>query len=203
MIPKGDRWSATGKRKTAIARVTLTPGSGQIFIHKWRLFPTDEAASISYRDPKSGAVIEEAVVFSPKAKTKPNAVPTTARLGKKPFQYTPIAEYFGRETLQMIVNQPFEITKTVGQYDVFVNVTGGGLSGQAGAIRHGIAKALVFLERTKATSAVVEASEGDNSRSPVRLSLKRAGLLTRDSRTKERKKYGRAAARKRFQFSKR
>lgn len=203
MIPKGDRWSATGKRKTAIARVTLTPGSGQIFISKWRLFPTDRPASISYRDPKSGATLEEAVVFSAKAKTKINAVPTTARLGKKPFQYTPISEYFGRETLQMIVNQPFELTKTIGQFDVFINVTGGGLSGQAGAIRHGISKALVTFERTKSTTIVVEVAEGDNSRSPVRLSLKRAGLLTRDSRVKERKKYGRAAARKRFQFSKR
>ena len=97
----------------------------------------------------------------------------------------PIGTYFGRSTLQMIVRQPLELTETLSQFDVYVNVVGGGLSGQAGAIRHGIARALQ------------EAQE--DLRSP----LKKAGMLTRDSRKVERKKYGQPGARKRFQYSKR
>jgi small subunit ribosomal protein S9 len=94
-------------------------------------------------------------------------------------------EYFGRETSKMVVRQPFELTENVGKYDVFVNVCGGGDSGQAGAIKHGITKALL---------------EADPEQ---RAELKKAGFITRDSRVKERKKYGRRAARARFQFSKR
>lgn len=94
-------------------------------------------------------------------------------------------EYFGRETSKMVVRQPLELTENVGKYDVYVNVCGGGDSGQAGAIKHGITKALL------------EASP------ELRPELKKAGFITRDSRVKERKKYGRAAARRRFQFSKR
>ncbi|MDY0300350.1 MAG: 30S ribosomal protein S9 [Trichlorobacter sp.] len=96
-----------------------------------------------------------------------------------------IDEYFGRETSKMIVRQPLELTENVGKYDVYVNVCGGGDSGQAGAIKHGITKALL---------------EADPE---LRAGLKKAGFITRDSRVKERKKYGLAAARKRFQYSKR
>ncbi|MDH4099769.1 MAG: 30S ribosomal protein S9 [Nitrospirota bacterium] len=96
-----------------------------------------------------------------------------------------INEYFGREPLKMIINQPLEIANVVGKYDVFVNVAGGGHSGQAGAIRHGISRALLLTDTT------------------VRAKLKPEGLLTRDPRAKERKKYGLKSARRRFQFSKR
>ena len=94
-------------------------------------------------------------------------------------------EYFGRETSKMVVRQPLELTENVGKFDVYVNVCGGGDSGQAGAIKHGITKALL---------------EADPE---LRAELKKAGFITRDSRVKERKKYGRAAARKRLQYSKR
>jgi small subunit ribosomal protein S9 len=97
----------------------------------------------------------------------------------------PIDEYFGRETLKMIVRQPLEMTEALEQYDVLVNVRGGGLSGQAGAVRHGISRALLVT--------------GDD----VRPTLKKAGMLTRDPRKVERKKYGRPGARKRYQYSKR
>ena len=94
-------------------------------------------------------------------------------------------EYFGSDILKVIVNQPFAVTNTVGKYDVVVKVVGGGLTGQAGAIRHGIARAL---------------NEANSEFRPV---LKAAGLLTRDPRMKERKKYGMKKARKAPQFSKR
>ena len=96
-----------------------------------------------------------------------------------------IDEYFGLETLKLIVNQPFGTTETTGKFDVVAKVCGGGLSGQAGAIRHGVAKALL---------------EADAEFRPA---LKKAGLLTRDPRMKERKKYGLKAARRAPQFSKR
>jgi small subunit ribosomal protein S9 len=96
-----------------------------------------------------------------------------------------LENYFPRETSRMIIKQPFELTNTLGKYDVKVNVLGGGISGQAGAIKHGIAKALL------------EVNQG------FRNVLKKAGFLSRDARIKERKKYGRKKARKRFQFSKR
>ncbi len=105
--------------------------------------------------------------------------------GKIVINKRPIEEYFGRDTLKMIVRQPLELTEAVDQYDVLVNVRGGGLSGQAGAIRHGISRALLVT--------------GDDVRSP----LKKAGVLTRDPRKVERKKYGRPGARKRYQYSKR
>jgi small subunit ribosomal protein S9 len=94
-------------------------------------------------------------------------------------------EYFGRETSKMIVRQPFEVTDNAGKFDVFVNVCGGGASGQAGAIKHGITRALL---------------EADAN---LRGVLKKAGFVTRDSRVVERKKYGRKGARASFQFSKR
>ncbi len=96
-----------------------------------------------------------------------------------------IDDYFGLETLKLIVRQGFGVTDTVGKFDVIANVDGGGVTGQAGAIRMGIARALVLVD--------------ENYRSP----LKRAGLLTRDPRMKERKKYGLKAARRAPQFSKR
>jgi small subunit ribosomal protein S9 len=123
---------ATGKRKNAIARVWLKPGSGKI--------------TVNDRDS---------------------------------------LQYFGRPTLRMIINQPFDVVRRVGQYDVVCTIVGGGLSGQAGALRHGISQALVHYEPD------------------LRPSLKAGGFLTRDSRVVERKKYGRAKARRRFQFSKR
>jgi len=123
---------ATGRRKHAVARVWLQPGSGKIAINDRSL-----------------------------------------------------EEYFGRETSRMVFRQALELTETSGQYDVFVNVSGGGLSGQADAIRHGISRVL-----TKVDPA-------------YRAPLKKAGYLTRDARAKERKKYGQRGARARFQFSKR
>ncbi len=123
---------ATGKRKDAIARVWIKPGSGKI--------------TVNGRD---------------------------------------VATYFARPVLRMVVNQPFGIVNRVGQFDVVCTVVGGGLSGQAGAVRHGISKALTYYEPG------------------LRGALKHEGFLTRDSRTVERKKYGRAKARRSFQFSKR
>jgi len=94
-------------------------------------------------------------------------------------------EYFGLETLRMLVRQPLELTGTMGKFDVVVNVVGGGVSGQAGAIRHGITRALIESDET------------------LKSVLKKAGFLTRDPRMKERKKYGLKAARRAPQFSKR
>ena len=93
--------------------------------------------------------------------------------------------YFPNETLRMIIRQPLQLTETVGKFDVLINVRGGGPAGQAGAIRHGITRALLEYN------------------ADLRPQLKQAGLITRDPRIKERKKYGQKGARKRFQFSKR
>lgn len=125
-------FTATGRRKTSVARVFLRPGKGRI--------------TINHRS---------------------------------------LEEYFGRETARMIVMQPFDLTQTAGSLDIDVNVTGGGNSGQAGAIRHGITRALMLLNI--------------DFRGP----LKKAGFVTRDPRAVERKKYGRHKARKRPQYSKR
>ncbi len=131
-MAKSTRFYGTGRRKSSVARVYLTQGTGKITINK--------------KD---------------------------------------IEDYFGLETLKVIVRQPFAVTGTEGKYDVLVNVYGGGFTGQAGAIRHGIARALN------------EANE------ELRPALKKAGFLTRDPRMKERKKYGLKAARRAPQFSKR
>ena len=96
-----------------------------------------------------------------------------------------ISDYFGLETMKLIVNQPFGVTDTVGKFDIVANVKGGGFSGQAGAIRHGVARALLSVDETY---------------KPL---LKKAGFLTRDPRMKERKKYGLKGARRAPQFSKR
>ncbi len=123
---------ATGKRKTAIARVRMRLGTGNVLVY-----------------------------------------------GK------PVDEYFARDVLRTIVRQPFEVVNAHDRYDVIAKVQGGGVSGQADAVRHGIARALEKLDPT------------------MRTSLKKRGLLTRDARKKERKKYGQKGARARFQFSKR
>ena len=131
------RYYATGKRKSAVARVwMITPGSGKITINK-----------------------------------------------------QDIDKYIGRETSKMLLRQPLEITKTSDVFDINVNVHGGGASGQAGAIKHGISRALLAYNR-----------ELDRGIGKI---LKKAGMLTRDSRIKERKKYGQRGARARYQYSKR
>ena len=132
MAKASNRYYGTGRRKSSVARVYLSPGTGKITINK--------------RD---------------------------------------IDDYFGLETLKVVVRQPLELTGTLGRFDVSVNVKGGGFTGQAGAIRHGISRAL--LE-----------ADGD-----YRPQLKAAGFLTRDPRMKERKKYGLKGARRAPQFSKR
>ena len=131
-LDKYGRAYATGRRKDAVARVWLKPGSGKI--------------EVNGRDQ---------------------------------------TVYFARPTLRLVINQPFDVTDRVGQYDVVATVKGGGLSGQAGAVKHGIAQALSRYEPA------------------LRTAVKREGFLTRDSRVVERKKYGRAKARRSFQFSKR
>ncbi|MCH7681015.1 30S ribosomal protein S9 [candidate division KSB1 bacterium] len=105
--------------------------------------------------------------------------------GKVTVNKVPLLDFFKRETLQMTIEQPLELTGTLGKYDISANVNGGGLSGQAGAVRLGIARALLKIDEE------------------YRPKLKQAGFLTRDPRMKERKKYGQPGARKRFQFSKR
>ena len=102
------------------------------------------------------------------------------KINRKPFE-----QYFPNETLRMIIRQPLQLTETTGKFDLLINVKGGGSAGQAGAIRHGITRALMEYN------------------SDLRPALKQAGLVTRDPRIKERKKYGQKGARKRFQFSKR
>ena len=131
-LDKFGRAYATGKRKNAVARVWVRPGTGKITVNERTL-----------------------------------------------------EVYFARPVLRMIINQPFGIANRVGQYDIVATVSGGGLSGQAGALRHGISRALTYYE--------------PELRSP----LKKGGFLTRDSRVVERKKYGKAKARRSFQFSKR
>ena len=101
-------------------------------------------------------------------------------INRKPFD-----QYFPNETLRMIIRQPLQLTETAGKFDILINVRGGGPAGQAGAIRHGITRALLEYN------------------ADLRPALKQAGLVTHDPRIKERKKYGQKGARKRFQFSKR
>jgi small subunit ribosomal protein S9 len=127
-----ERFHATGKRKSAVARVWLKPGQGLIIINK-----------------------------------------------------KPMEEYIARELDRLLIRQPLELTDTLGKYDIQVNVRGGGISGQAGAIRHALSRALITVNA--------------DFRGP----LKKAALLTRDSRIKERKKYGMRGPRARYQYSKR
>jgi small subunit ribosomal protein S9 len=131
-LDKQGRAYATGKRKNAVARVWIKPGSGKIEVNT-----------------------------------------------------RPVEVFFARPVLRMLIQQPLVASNRAGQYDVVCSVSGGGLSGQAGAVRHGLAKALTYFEPD------------------LRGVLKRGGFLTRDPRVVERKKYGRAKARRSFQFSKR
>jgi small subunit ribosomal protein S9 len=131
-MAREQKWLATGRRKVAVARVWLKPGSGVITIN-----------------------------------------------------HRPIDNYFGRQTSKMVIRQPLELVEQKDKLDIVVNVCGGGLSGQAGAIRHGITRALIMYNPE------------------FRPALKKAGFITRDARAVERKKYGRPGARRRFQFSKR
>mgnify|MGYP002621280659 FL=1 len=105
--------------------------------------------------------------------------------GKITINGRDVEDYFGLETLKLIINQPFGVTGTEGKFDIVANVRGGGISGQAGAIRHGVSRALLLADDS------------------YRTLLKKAGFLTRDPRMKERKKYGLKAARRASQFSKR
>jgi small subunit ribosomal protein S9 len=105
--------------------------------------------------------------------------------GKITINHRELDDYFGRATSKMILRQPLELTETVNRYDIYVNVAGGGLSGQADAIQHGITRSLMKINAS------------------FRPALKKAGFVTRDPRIKERKKYGQRGARARFQFSKR
>ena len=132
MVKKSDVVLATGRRKCAVARVRLTPGSGNVVVN-----------------------------------------------GK------PMADYFTSESLCGFINQVFAVSETVGKFDVAANCDGGGMAGQAGALRHGIARALINYDEE------------------LRAVLKQNGMVTRDSRVKERKKSGQPGARRRFQFSKR
>jgi len=149
---------ATGRRKDAVARVWVTRGSG-----KFRI--------------KRGAGLTPKVVKDRKV--------VKGETREKREEYRTLQTYFARSTLQMIVLQPFATIDRLGQYDVTITVNGGGLSGQAGAVRHGISRALC------------------NYDPGLRAPLKAGGFLTRDDREVERKKYGKAKARRSFQFSKR
>jgi small subunit ribosomal protein S9 len=128
---------------------------------------------------------EKVIIATGRRKTSVARVYLKPGKGKISINDRSLQEYFGRETERMIVMQPFELTQTSGSFDIEVNVVGGGNSGQAGAIRHGITRALMQI--------------GSDFRSP----LKKAGFVTRDPRSVERKKYGRHKARKRPQYSKR
>ncbi|HEU5462833.1 MAG TPA: 30S ribosomal protein S9 [Candidatus Binatia bacterium] len=128
---------------------------------------------------------EKVIIATGRRKTSVARVYLKPGKGKISINDRSLQEYFGRETARMIVMQPFELTQTSGSFDIEVNVAGGGNSGQAGAIRHGITRALMQI--------------GSDFRSP----LKKAGFVTRDPRSVERKKYGRHKARKRPQYSKR
>ena len=146
---------------------------------------------------EAGEVVADAVVVEPKIDAQGRSYATgkrkdaVARVWIKPgkgiitINGRDQLTYFARPTLRMVVNQPFDVTARVGQFDVVCTVKGGGLSGQAGAVRHGISKALTYFEPT------------------LRPALKAQGFMTRDARVVERKKYGKAKARKSFQFSKR
>jgi len=125
------------------------------------------------------------VTATGRRKTSTAIVRLAAGTGRFTVNDRPMEEYFRRQDLTLVISQPLAVTESAGKYDIAAVVRGGGIVGQAGALRHGIARA---LSRTS---------------DEVRQALKQAGLLTRDHRMKERKKYGRPGARKRFQFSKR
>lgn len=132
---------------------------------------------------------------------------STARVFLKPGKGSIIIndrtldEYFGRETARMIVRQPLEVTELQSKFDISVTVTGGGMNGQAGAIRHGISRALVKYEEGEEGTGTDDS--GSTSSGPIRKALRKAGYMTRDAREVERKKVGLHKARKGTQYSKR
>ena len=158
---------------------------------------SEQTVTKSLADLKSAVTAASAPKVEPKRDKKGRAYATgkrknaVARVWVKPgkgkilVNEREIEKYFTRPVLRMLINQPFVVTNRAGEFDVVCTVSGGGLSGQAGAVRHGISKALTRYEPE------------------LRSVLKKGGFLTRDARTVERKKYGRAKARKSFQFSKR
>lgn len=117
--------------------------------------------------------------------------------GKISINNRTLEDYFGRETSRMIVEQPFKVLGDIKDYDIYATVSGGGISGQAGAIRHGIARALISCDES---GAVIASNNSDLS---VRVQLRKEGFVTRDSRVVERKKFGKHKARKSPQYSKR
>jgi small subunit ribosomal protein S9 len=159
---------ATGRRKDAVARVWIRRGSGK--------FQIKRGAGLS------GKVTKD---LRDKAHAAGGGTPGKPAPRPKREEYRNLQTYFSRSTLQMIILQPFAVIDRLGQYDVTVTVSGGGLSGQAGAVRHGISRALIAYDPG------------------LRAPLKAGGFLTRDDREVERKKYGKAKARRSFQFSKR
>lgn len=165
---------ATTAKKMAPAKKTTTPKA-----------TTKTAAAKKTTTAVSTPKLNNAIYATGKRKDSVARVYMVPGKGNIVINDRPMAQYFRRPVLQMILNQPFAVTKREGAYDVFVMVMGGGLSGQAGAVKHGISKAL-------------EKSEPD-----LRAPLKAAGFLTRDSRVVERKHYGYHKARRSTQFSKR
>jgi small subunit ribosomal protein S9 len=157
----------------------------------------EQTGTLEDLKPLSGEQLAEAPLPEPKLDRYGRAYATgrrknaVARVWIKPgrgdikVNGRDLPQFFARPTLRMVINQPFVATSRVGQYDVMCTVAGGGLSGQAGALRHGISRALTYFEPA------------------LRSALKGGGFLTRDSRVVERKKYGRRKARRSFQFSKR
>lgn len=134
---------------------------------------------------------------------------STARVRLKPGKGSiivnarPLDEYFGRETSRMIVRQPLDVTDLHNQFDIHINVRGGGANGQAGAIRHGIARAILAYELSSSPAQEAEEGEENASGGPLKRALRAAGYLTRDAREVERKKVGKPKARKSTQYSKR
>ena len=169
-----DTKKTTAKAKAAPAKKVATPKA-----------TTKTAAAKKSTATVATPKLNNAIYATGKRKDSVARVYMLPGKGNIVINERPMAEYFRRPVLQMILNQPFAVTKREGAYDVFVMVMGGGLSGQAGAVKHGISKAL-------------EKSEPD-----LRAALKAAGFLTRDSRVVERKHYGYHKARRSTQFSKR
>lgn len=202
-----EMWHATGKRKSAVARIWMKPGTGKIVVRKWRRLPKGSEVRCPHIDRRTGEVCDKLCDFNDTIPEGSYGVPKCPVHGKKPFNFTPLDEYFGREVMRMVVQQPFDVTKTNGQFDIWANVRGGGEGGQAGAIKHGISKALLAYEQSKLGLTAGQVAEGEEDKvlaqQPLRTALKRVGFLTRDARVKERKKYGQPGARKKFQYSKR
>ena len=177
------QYLGTGRRKKSIARVRLLPGTGVITINGRDVDDYFGLETLKLIVNQPFGVTNTIGKFDIVASVKGGGF--SGQAGAITINGRDVDDYFGLETLKLIVNQPFGVTETVGKFDIVANVRGGGISGQAGAIRHGVARALLTA---------------DENYKPL---LKKAGLLTRDPRMKERKKYGLKAARRASQFSKR